>query len=98
LLHEIEAAWDLEGIKIELQPSMDKHANFTDMLILSVNGEVQGFIEVKKASMNTDIPLPSKETAQAIREAHILTLESKIESVPFALTNSIVWSFGFGVS
>ena len=53
-----------------------------------------GFIEIKKISVATDLNSTTKETAQAIREAHIITLEKGCESVPFAITNSSMWSFG----
>ena len=53
-----------------------------------------GFIEVKKAEVTTALTTTSRETAQVIREAHILTREQGCQRVPFAITNASLWSFG----
>lgn len=52
---------------------------------------------MKKTDTSTDLSLTTESTAQALREAHILTLEHKLNSVVFALTNSVNWSFGKAV-
>lgn len=99
LMYVIEASWDIADvqIQIQMQPSVTKHSTFTDFLFvvkIRRDEKVMGFIEIKKISVSTDLTTTTKVTAQAIREAHILTLEKECQSVPFAITNSSMWSFG----
>ena len=57
---------------------MTKHKTFTDFLFVYENGVIKGFIEVKKRGLSADLNAATNETAQAIREAHILLLEKNI--------------------
>ncbi len=64
------------------------------LFILGETDDVlKGFIEIKKIEINTDLTEETKATAQAVREAHILVLEKKMDTVAFVLTNSKHWSF-----
>ena len=95
LMYVIEASWDIEDVEIHMQPSVTKHSTCTDFLfVLKRDEKVMGFIEVKKAEVTTDLNTTSRDTAQVIREAHILTLEQGCQRVPFAITNAKLWSFG----
>ena len=49
-------------------------------------------IKVKRTSIYTNIHLETKEAAQMFREVHIVT--EKKNTIPFLLTNSIIWHFG----
>ena len=49
-------------------------------------------IEVKRSTIYASIHLKSKEAAQMFREVHIVT-ENK-STIPFLLTNSVIWHFG----
>lgn len=64
------------------------------LFILGETDDVlKGFIEIKKIEISTDLTEETKATAQAVREAHILVLEKKMDTVAFVLTNSKHWSF-----
>ena len=91
LMLVMEAAWDMDNVTIKLQPSFEGHSTFTDFLI-HINQF--SFIEVKRVEITTDLEMPTKQTAQALREAHIILLEKNAEHVTFALTNFRSWSFG----
>ena len=91
LMLVMEAAWDMDNIAIQLQPSFVAHSTFTDFLI-HINQF--SFIELKRVEITTDLEMPTKQTAQALREAHIILLEKNAEHVTFALTNFRSWSFG----
>ena len=83
----IQAVEGLPDVQVQLQPSVNSHANFY-FLIESQFGKA--FIQVKKSSVAVQMQ-PSPSVAQAFREAHILLCEGKMEeksTVPF---NS--WSF-----
>ena len=94
LLYVIEAVWELGNITIRMQPSIYKHSVFTDFLFIFGDDKLKAFIEVKRTDITTDLTLSTKSTAQALREAHILSLEEKHDTVLFVLTNSKHWSFG----
>ena len=91
LMLVMEAAWDMDNVAIQLQPSFVAHSTFTDFLI-HINQF--SFIELKRVEITTDLEMPTKQTAQALREAHIILLEKNAEHVTFALTNFRLWSFG----
>ena len=94
-MYVIEASWNIDGVEIQMQPSVAKHSTFTDFLfVLTREKKVMGLIEIKKIDVTTDLNTTTRETAQVIREAHILTLEQGCQRVPFAITNSSLWSFG----
>ena len=94
-MYVIEASWNIAGVEIQMQPSVAKHSTFTEVLfVLKREKKVMGFIEMKKAEVTTNLETTSRETAQVIREAHILTIEQGCQRVPFAITNSSLWSFG----
>lgn len=61
-----------------MQPSLTKHGAFTDFLfVLKKENKGMEFIEKKRSGVYTDLNLTTSETAQVIREAHILTLEQE---------------------
>ena len=94
-MYVIEAAWHIEDVEIHMQPSVAKHSTFTDFLfVLTREKKVMGLIEIKKIAVTTDLQTTTRETAQVLREAHILTLEQGCQRVPFAITNFSLWSFG----
>lgn len=77
-------------IKVEMQPSFRDHSAYTDFLV-KVNGgdgSLQ-FIEVKRPSIGVDLTTQTDETAQALREAHIMLCHSEAtcRSIQFLLTN-----------
>lgn len=86
-------------IEVQTQPSIEGHACFTDFLILVKRSDVVVFlVQVKKSSINTSLHLKSKETAQVLREAHILLQKMPLgQNLPFILTNGMNWSFGLGL-
>jgi hypothetical protein len=52
-------------------------------------------LEVKRPDIHTNLHLPNKYTAQVLREAHIVLRKTpNCKEIPFALTNSLLWSFG----
>ena len=58
---------------IHCQPSVDGHTAVTDFLIVIKEDEKPKLlIEAEKASINTDLRLRSDQTAQVIRELHII--------------------------
>ena len=79
-------------VEIKCQPTFENNQTFTDFLICMMNGTPKLIIEVKRSSIYTNVNLPSKEAAQIFREVHIIT--ENISTLPFLLTNSIIWSFG----
>ncbi len=68
---------------------------FTDVIFFfhGLENQLNGFIEIKKSDIYTNLSLQTKATAQTLREAHILLMEKGMDTVVFGLTNSIVWSF-----
>ena len=93
----MDAASSTDDLKIQLQPSLPYHPTVTDVLITSHNaGAIPlSFIEVKRTNLSTHLCLQTDETAQALREAHILMQGLPLEAkLPFILTNSLEWSFG----
>ena len=70
----LEATWDMEGVKITLQPSLPGHSAIIDFLFILNNNKISAFVEVKKVEITTSLSLTSPATARAIREAHILAL------------------------
>jgi hypothetical protein len=84
----------IEGVKIEAQPTVHGHATSTDFLIRLVkDNQVMCLIEVKKADVYTALTLESSNTAQVIREAHIM-LRKCSRDISVILTNGLIWSFG----
>ena len=82
-------------VRIQCQPTVKEHVTFTDYLIvIKDNEEPKLFIEAKEARIFTDLRLESEETAQVIREVHII---AGSEPLPFVLTNAQQWSFGLGI-
>ena len=96
LLLVIEAV-NKQEVTVQLQPTISGHTTFTDIYILVKDGNKSPLfiIEVKRFDINTTLG-ETKETAQVLREAHILLTEvsSMKEELPFILTNSETWSFG----
>ena len=90
-LYVLEAVWDVQEISVHLQPSVTKHKTFTDYLFIYQSNTIKGFIEVKKIGVATNLNATTNETAQALREAHMLLLEKGLPLVPF---DSSEWSFG----
>ena len=80
-------------IKVECQPTFIGHSTFTDFMIVMASGIPKLIIEVRNSSINTNLTLEVKSTAQIIREVHIVT-EKLSGPIPFVITNSIGWSFG----
>ena len=81
-------------LKIKCQPTVKDHTACTDYLIVIDENEMAKLlIEVRKARINTDLHLESEETAQVIREVHII---ADRDPLPLILTNSRQWSFGLG--
>lgn len=81
-------------IKVHLQPSVENHPCVTDILLVkdgTTNDHIT-FIEVKRSDAFTSLGVPTAIAAQAVREAHILC--SSDQTMPFVVTNSILWSFG----
>ena len=91
----IDAAWDIPNLRVKLQPSLFSHSVFTDVIFFfhGLENQLNGFIEIKKSDIYTNLSLQTKATAQTLREAHILLMEKGMDTVVFGLTNSIVWSF-----
>ncbi len=90
------AVKDLDVV-VQLHPSVTNHRTFTDFLfVIKDTTQAICFIEVKKATDSTSLTLQADSTAQALREAHILIANNTDESatIPFLLTNSLMWSFG----
>lgn len=90
------AVSDKSDIRVELQPSLKNHATFTDFIIWITNkvGEVR-FIEVKRTGLSVDLTTEEDSTAQGLREAQIvLCNHPDVKSLPFALTNGVIWTFG----
>lgn len=87
---------DVDGIKIQAQPTFAGHTTFTDFLIrLMRNGEILLLIEVKKISIFTNLHVENNYTAQAVREAQIVLNEVNMDTkMPFILTNGVYWSVG----
>ena len=87
---------DLENVHIRLQPSEYGHPCFTEFLIEIRNGtSIKRLIEVKKSTIMVDLGAKSDETAQALREAHIMLQTSPVQTIePFLITNGKVFSFG----
>ena len=82
-------------VMIHCQPSVDGHTAVTDFLIVIKEDEKPKLlIEAEKASINTDLRLRSDQTAQVIRELHIIAGH---DPLPFILTNAMLWSFGLGM-
>ncbi len=84
------------GIRVELQPTFNNHATFTDFIIWITNivGQVQ-FIEVKRTDINVDLTTETDSTAQALREAQILLCSNVQSPLPFVLTNGsimVLWA------
>ena len=59
-------------IRLHLQPSVDGHLVFTDFAFVTQAGEHVSLIEVKKASHFPSLTIESSQTAQVLREVHIL--------------------------
>ncbi len=79
-------------LKLRLQPSLVDYADFA---IVTEIGEPQSLIEVKNRSINTSLAVETRSTAQVLREVHILlTVYPQLRTLPFALTNADIWSFG----
>ena len=83
-------------IEIQLQPCLENHPTFTDFLFVMRGsaGKIRGFIEVKNASLATDLGSQTTATAQTLREAQIALSKSDKVALPFILTNSHNWSIG----
>ena len=78
-------------ILMECQPTISHHTSFTDFLI---SGSKSVLIEVKKSTIKTSLMLQSDESAQMLREAHVMITNNKIKELLFILTNSRDWSIG----
>ena len=81
-----------QKVKIQCQPTFENHPVFTDFLICMTDDKPKLIIEVKKSATYPGLALKTKEVAQMLREVHIVT--EKTSTLPFLLTNSVVWSFG----
>ena len=79
---------------VHCQPTIQGHPTFSDYLIEIVSGDKFLLVKVKKIRITTSILVPTVETAQVLREAHIYLQEKRCSNLPFILTNSIQWSFG----
>ena len=91
------AAFGIDDVQIQLQASIQGHPIFKDIFVVFKKKRPCCFMEVKKSTVYPKLTNDSDETAQALREAHILLCESRdyeIEEIPFVLTNSYVWKFG----
>lgn len=91
----------LEAIKpldvlLKLQPELHKHPRFTDFFFVTTNSNNPLLlVEVKNISINTTMA-QTECVAQVLREVHILLCEDcTVDEIPFILTNSHVWSFGY---
>ncbi len=86
---------DLPAITVTLQPTEFGHTCFTDFLIKIKNGSsYTRLIEVKRATTMVDMSNEADETAQALREVHILLQNTPdCNTAPFLLTNGKVFSF-----
>ena len=79
---------------VRCQPTVQGHPTFSDYLIEIINGDKCLLVKVKKMRITTCILVPTVETAQVLREAHIYLQEKRCSNLPFILTNSVHWSFG----
>ena len=77
-------------ILMECQPII----SFTDFLIKVNSGSKSVLIKVKKSAIKTSLMLKTEESAQMLREAHIMITNNKIKELLFILTNSSDWSIG----
>ena len=86
----------VDGIEISAQPSFGEHPIFTDFLIrLCRNDTLLLLIEVKKPAIYADLHLQNEATAQVIREVQIVLNKASVNTtIPFILTNSLIWSVG----
>ena len=78
-------------ILMECQPTI---SSFTDFSIKVNSGSKSVLIEVKKSAIKTSLMLKNEESAQMLREAHIMITNNKIKELLFILTNSMDWSVG----
>ena len=78
------------------QLSVPFHSNFTDLSIVTIDsGTNLSLIEVKKPDISTALKHTGLVTAQVLREVHVvLSADPNLQTLPFVLTNSCVWSFG----
>lgn len=89
---------DNQGLQIQLQPTVGSFKTFSDVYVIVLDsGTPRCFIEIKRLTYYTDLTdMESEHTAQALREAHILLCELQCaDEIPFVLTNSKLWSFGY---
>ena len=76
-----------KGIECTVQPTVKGHPVFTEFIIKLSSANKVAIVEVKKFSINCNMTLETTtETAQALREAHIMlttsdmTTGSRVES------------------
>jgi hypothetical protein len=83
---------DLPAITVTLQPTEFGHSDF---LIKIENGSsITRLIEVKRTTVMVDMSKEVDETAQALREVHILLQNTRdCNTASFLLTNGTVFSF-----
>ena len=81
-----------QRVKVQCQPKFGEHPIFTDFLICKTDDTPKLIIEVKRSTIYTSLHLKSKEAAQTFKEVHIVT--EKTSTLPFLLTNSVMWNFG----
>ena len=77
-------------ILMECQPTV----SFTDFVIKVNSGSKSVLIEVKKSAIKTSLMLKNEESAQMLREAHVMITNNNIKELLFILTNSRDWSIG----
>ena len=81
-----------QKVQIQCQPTFEIHPILTGSLICMTDGKPKLIIEVKEVAVYTSLAIQTKEVAEILREVHILTEETS--TLPFLLTNSVIWSFG----
>ena len=79
-------------VQIQCQPTFENHPILTGSLICMTDDKPKLIIEVKEVAIYTSLVIQTKEVAQILREVHIVT--EKTSTLPFLLTNSVIWSFG----
>ena len=86
------------NLKIMCQPAWgNKDVCFTDFLIVVCDSNEETpklLIEVKKLATYVGLDIESDDTAQVLREVHIITETISKHPFPFVITNSDIWSFG----
>jgi hypothetical protein len=85
-------------VTVNLDASIQFHPRFTDLFVIWCNNQPVTLVEVKRTKFNTVLREESDETAQVLREVQIVLLSyPKVTALPFVLTNSLTWSFGYAM-